>query len=249
MLLSNNQFQATLKLGIILIQKNVISQKQLQIALAEQKRNGKKLGTILLQNQWLTPAQLEQTLEQQKWYRRLFSFFRETLENPLQNFPNQLTNQSLSHSIKIGEVLVNKGYINSLELEKALQKQQDTGQKLGQILIEQGVLSQKELKVALNEQKWLNFVASFLFVNMSSLSLSVDSVQADSENSAQANIRFQAHVPETVQVEVNPQVFASRTPLSASSSLISVKDNANSKESIAQVKYDEEDDRYTIIPR
>lgn len=243
-----NQFQAIFKLGIILVQKKLISQNQLNIALAEQKKNGKKLGTILVQKQWLKPEQLKQTLAQQRWYRRLCSYFMKALASPLPNFPNKQTNQSLFQSIKIGEILVNKGYINPLQLEEALHKQQATSQKLGEIFIEQGLLSQKELKVALNEQKWLNFVATFLFVNMSSMSLSIDSVQAQNKNTAQAIIRFQAQVPETVKVEVNPQVFASQTPLLNHSSLISVKDNANSEKSVAKVKYEEEEDRYTIIP-
>jgi len=250
-MLSNNQIQSNFKIGIILVQKKLISENQLHIALSEQEKTGQKLGEILIQKQWLTSQQLKETLEQQKWYRRLFRFCMETLEIPLplQNLSNKQTKQPSSYNIKLGAILVNKGYINSLELEKALQKQQDTRQKLGEILIEKGFISQEELEIALNEQKRLNFIATVLLVNLTTLSLGIDSAQADSNNSAHANIRFQAHVPETVQVEVNPQVFASRIPLSDISSLISVEDNANSEESIAQVKYDEEDDRYTIIPR
>jgi len=52
----------------------------------------------------------------------------------------------------VGEILVNQGTIDRIQLEDALERQRKTGEKLGRLLIKLGYLSEEELGTALSEQ-------------------------------------------------------------------------------------------------
>jgi len=53
-------------------------------------------------------------------------------------------------NMRIGEILINQGLINSEQLKKALEQQKiDTGKKIGEILVSQGAIDQKQLLQAL----------------------------------------------------------------------------------------------------
>lgn len=52
----------------------------------------------------------------------------------------------------LGDILVEKGYVNKENLEIALSEQKKTGQRLGQVLLKLGFLTEKQLATALAEQ-------------------------------------------------------------------------------------------------
>lgn len=242
--------QSLFQLGIILIQKRIISEKQLQIALAEQESNGKKLGEILVQKQWVTPEQLEKALTEQKLYRCLLPFFLEKLKTSLPLFDNLCSSQPSYYSIKIGKLLVSKGYITSAQLQTTLAQQQVTGQKVGEILVEQGLLSEEKLKEVLNEQKWLNFIATFLLFQLSTMSLTLAPVQANDKQRRQISVPFSGSVPEQVKVEINPRfITTEETLFEEKQKLIKVQDNSATEEGIVTVQYESKADQYTITPR
>jgi type IV pilus assembly protein PilB len=54
---------------------------------------------------------------------------------------------------KIGEILVEGGYVSQSQVAQALEEQKLTGEKVGEILIKKGWLSQEELDVCLTRQK------------------------------------------------------------------------------------------------
>ena len=53
------------RLGDLLIQQNLITNNQLEFALAEQKRNGRKLGRVLADNGFVTEEQISESLAKQ----------------------------------------------------------------------------------------------------------------------------------------------------------------------------------------
>ncbi|BDM83389.1 M23 family metallopeptidase [Acaryochloris marina] len=65
--------------------------------------------------------------------------------------------------IRIGELLLQKGYLNPTQLRQALNLQRGSKQKLGEVLIQQGLISQDQLQQGLIEQRWRNLVTSVLF--------------------------------------------------------------------------------------
>ena len=54
-----------MRLGDLLVHENIISEQQLQQALAQQQKTGRKLGSSLIDMQFLTEDQLLQFLSQQ----------------------------------------------------------------------------------------------------------------------------------------------------------------------------------------
>ncbi|MGR3278858.1 peptidoglycan DD-metalloendopeptidase family protein [Acaryochloris marina NIES-2412] len=70
--------------------------------------------------------------------------------------------------IRIGELLLQKGFINSAQLKQALSLQRNSELKLGEILIHQGLISPEQLQQVLTEQRWRNLVTSVL-LSVSSL--------------------------------------------------------------------------------
>src|SRR3990170_3270426 len=54
-----------IRLGDLLVQQQLISQDQLQFALEQQKRSGRKLGRVLVDNAFVTEEQISETLAKQ----------------------------------------------------------------------------------------------------------------------------------------------------------------------------------------
>jgi murein DD-endopeptidase MepM/ murein hydrolase activator NlpD len=65
--------------------------------------------------------------------------------------------------VRVGEVLIQKGYITPEDLTEALLLQDQTQQKLGEILVQKGLVTRQQLNRALTEQKWRNWTAAALF--------------------------------------------------------------------------------------
>jgi hypothetical protein len=59
-----------------------------------------------------------------------------------------------SKDIRLGKILLRKGFITSCQLENALQAQQGTSSRLGELLLQKGWLTEEQLKQALQEQYW-----------------------------------------------------------------------------------------------
>ncbi len=64
-----NLLAQSAKLGWILVNKKVISQTQLKIALNIQVYENKKLGELLIEKELISREQLEQALKEQYWRR------------------------------------------------------------------------------------------------------------------------------------------------------------------------------------
>ena len=62
---------------------------------------------------------------------------------------------------RLGRLLVNRGYISDVQLEQALQRQRDTGQKLGEVLVAQGWVSARTINRTLRHQKRYRYAAAF----------------------------------------------------------------------------------------
>ncbi|HAH20485.1 MAG TPA: type II secretion system protein GspE [Candidatus Omnitrophica bacterium] len=54
---------------------------------------------------------------------------------------------------KIGEILIEQGFISMEQLREALEEQKLTGEKVGEILVKKGVVGQEEIELALSKQK------------------------------------------------------------------------------------------------
>jgi type IV pilus assembly protein PilB len=113
-----------LRLGELLIREGFMSEEQLEQALSfQKKREGyKPLGEICVELKFVSKAQLRRTL---RTYRK---------------------------NIRIGDLLVNLGMISVDQLKEALKTQKLKGGKLGEVLVEMGFITEASLINALAVQ-------------------------------------------------------------------------------------------------
>lgn len=55
-------------------------------------------------------------------------------------------------NLRLGEILIQKGWIRNSDLEEALQEQKSSGEFLGEILLKKKYLTEEQLVIALSEQ-------------------------------------------------------------------------------------------------
>jgi hypothetical protein len=61
--------------------------------------------------------------------------------------------------MRLGEILIERGKIDAEDLERALELQQERGDKLGKILVDMGLIAQRDMLAALSEQTGVPLVA------------------------------------------------------------------------------------------
>jgi len=134
-------------LGALLVESGKITSKQLDTAIAEQKRSGDKLGEVFTRLGILTERQLGALLE----------------------FQHNQEDTTITNPLRLGELLVTTGYISREQLNAALQKQHVTHKKIGEVLVEEGYLTPRKLKSGFRLQKMLvkSVLASILSLGLS----------------------------------------------------------------------------------
>ena len=100
-----------IRLGDLLVQQKVISQEQLQFALEQQKRSGRKLGRVLVDNGLVSEDQISEALAKQlnipyinlKYYNVNLEIVRRLPENQARRF------RALALEDRNGAILVGHG--------------------------------------------------------------------------------------------------------------------------------------------
>lgn len=121
-------------LGDLLLQAGHITSEQLEGAFAEQKRTGEKLGEVLVRMGLLTDRQLNAVLDFQR---------------------RQGEEKRSSGPLRLGELLVSKGYISHEQLDDALYKQALSKKKLGEVLIEEKYAKPDQIRHGIRLQNML----------------------------------------------------------------------------------------------
>ena len=121
------------QLGTLLVQSGRISNKQLDRAITEQKWTKEKLGEVFTRLGMLSEGQLAALLE-----------FQHHQPNPDSFCP-----------IKLGELLIASGVLSHDQLEDALHKQSISQKKIGEVLVQEGYVSTGRIKKGFRLQKML----------------------------------------------------------------------------------------------
>jgi hypothetical protein len=133
------------QLGELLVAGELLTEDELEQALAEQAKSGRLLGQILVNNGYLSAFSLARVLSEQHGVHlastRPAEAVAATPEPPLERAWRPL-----------GKVLVELEFLTESQLERALSAQREEGGKLGEILVSRGLLSGAELAQALAEQ-------------------------------------------------------------------------------------------------
>jgi len=132
-------------LGRLLVDRGVITEEQLAIALGVQRDEGGMLGEILTSRGWVSPLSIAAAVAKQKAEE----------PDPVSSRggrPGRGTSWR-----PLGTLLVDKGFITDVQLKQALALQRDEGGFLGEILVDNGWLAASDLVLALAAQLGLDF--------------------------------------------------------------------------------------------
>ena len=151
-------------IGTLLVEKGLITEAQLELALDEQQTTGARLGQILMSQFGVTRADLESALTAQRAENQSLGAPEDSEANAaVRELARMLDEWGRVDQAPpsappeppkrpIGEIFVEKGFISSSQLVDALEEQKLSGRKLGEILVSQGKLSRLRLWDALEDQ-------------------------------------------------------------------------------------------------
>jgi hypothetical protein len=133
------------QLGELLVAEQLLTEEELEQALAEQAKSGRLLGQILVNNGYLSAFSLARVLSEQHGVR---------LESakPAEVAPHAPEPPLEQAWRPLGKVLVELEFLTESQLERALTMQREEGGKLGEVLVSRGLLSGAELAQALAQQ-------------------------------------------------------------------------------------------------
>ena len=128
-------------LGRLLVERGVISDEQLDAALAVQRTEGRMLGEILTARGWVTPLSIAAAVVKQR-------------VDDEEDAPPSAAGRSPRRTNwkPLGTLLLEKSLISEVQLKQALALQRDTGGFLGEILVQEGWISAADLVLALAAQ-------------------------------------------------------------------------------------------------
>lgn len=131
-------------LGSLLVERGLLTTAQLELALGEQRRSGRRLGQILVLRGYVSALTLARTLAEQHGVE---------LQGELEDEPDALPELVDRPWQPLGRLLVLKGRLSRSELDDALAEQaRQPERRLGEILVESGRLSGVALAAAIAEQ-------------------------------------------------------------------------------------------------
>ena len=122
-------------IGALFVERGLVSESQIRVALELQHETGQQLGQILVERFGVSRKELASVVAEQ-WAK-------------LGGSAGPEDNASWR---RLGEIFVDRGFVSQEELEHALERQSQTGERLGEALVAQGVISKFELAGALAEQ-------------------------------------------------------------------------------------------------
>ncbi|MES2353685.1 MAG: hypothetical protein V4568_04625 [Pseudomonadota bacterium] len=119
------------RLGEILLKTKHITSHQLEQALELQRSSDTPLGEVLIDLGWVTKQELNTSL---------------TIQRHQQKMENE------GRRLRLGETLVLTNEITRQQLQQALDKQKQTGKKLGEVLVEEGYVNTNQVNRVLQVQ-------------------------------------------------------------------------------------------------
>ena len=122
-------------IGALFVERGLVSESQIRVALELQHETGQQLGQILVERFGVSRKELASVVAEQ-WAK-------------LGGSAGPEDNASWR---RLGEIFVERGFVSQEELDQALERQRQTGERLGEALVAQGVISKFELAGALAEQ-------------------------------------------------------------------------------------------------
>ena len=125
-------------IGALFVERGLVSQSQLVVALELQQETGQQLGQILVERFGVERSELAKVVAEH-WAR-------------MGEAKEDASTRASESWRQLGEILVSRGFVTREQLIQALERQRLTGERLGEALVGQGVISKFELAGSLAEQ-------------------------------------------------------------------------------------------------
>ena len=125
-------------IGALFVERGLVSQSQLVVALELQQETGQQLGQILVERFGVERSELAKVVAEH-WAR-------------MGEAKEDVSTRASESWRQLGEILVSRGFVTREQLVQALERQRLTGERLGEALVGQGVISKFELAGSLAEQ-------------------------------------------------------------------------------------------------
>lgn len=138
-------------LGHLLLELGLITHEQLGLALEEQLLTGEQIGEVLVQLGMLDIPALDDALQLQMQQQ----FQKQSVPTPA--------------AIRIGDILVAGGHISREQLYESIEHQKNSDKKLGEILVEKGYVEQHNVEHGIHLQQMLVAAALSAVVSISSV--------------------------------------------------------------------------------
>ena len=154
-------------IGAIFLERGLVTEEQLQAALAQQAETKEHLGEILVQQYGVSRIELAGVLAEQ-WAAVEEENSRsgpapavtalEAVPLPASDAGTQSgdgdesTSEPEEERRPLGEIFVEQGFVTDEQLDQALETQRNGGEKLGEILVSQGSITRLQLASALADQ-------------------------------------------------------------------------------------------------
>jgi len=133
------------QLGELLVAEELLTEDELEQALAEQAKTGRLLGQIIVANGYLSAFSLARVLSEQHGVQL-------SPKEGAPASPSLVPSQPDKAWRPLGKLLVDLKLLTESQLDRALTAQREDGGRLGEILVSRGLLSGGELAQALAEQ-------------------------------------------------------------------------------------------------
>jgi hypothetical protein len=140
------------QLGELLVAEELLTDDELEQALAEQATSGRLLGQILVANGYLSAFSLARVLSEQHGVQLSPREGAPATPAPVASAPERAWRP-------LGKLLVDLEFLTESQLERALTAQREEGGRLGEILVSRSLLSGAELAQALAEQHGVELAA------------------------------------------------------------------------------------------
>ena len=125
-------------IGALFVERGLVSQSQLALALELQQETGQQLGQILVERFGVERGELAKVVAEH-WAR-------------MGEAKEDAGSRASESWRQLGEILVSRGFVTREQLVQALERQSLTGERLGEALVGQGAISKFELAGSLAEQ-------------------------------------------------------------------------------------------------
>lgn len=172
-------------LGDLLLQARHVSRKDLENALREQERTGERLGEVLKRWSLLTEGELKTVLRFQK---------QQGVEKPIEG------------RLRLGELLVSTQQITRIQLDDALRKQKYSKKKIGEILVEEGYVKPQQIERVLTLQQKLVTAALIAALSLAGTMIPMQAHSASPAKTGSAKVIVTAHVVPYVKLTILSQL-------------------------------------------